>query len=51
MSNKQFGIIIFSVSFGMTCLIWSVLMSVMAKDLVEKVEILERELKLYEVNK
>lgn len=43
MKNSYFGITVFSVLFGITCLIWAVLMSVMAKDLVKKVNILEDE--------
>lgn len=51
MNNKQFGITVFSVSFGVTCFIWAVLMSVMAKDLVRKVNILENEKSLLEQEK
>ena len=43
MSNKQFGITVFSVAFGIMCLIWGVLWMVMANDLGEKAEILELE--------
>ena len=43
MKNSQFGITVFSIAFGITCFIWAVLMSVMAKDLVKKVNILEDE--------
>lgn len=37
MTNKQFAITVFAVSFGITCLIWGSLMGVMAKDLAEQV--------------
>lgn len=43
MTNKQFGVVVFSVAFGITCLIWGVLMGVMAKDLAEQVRTLEKE--------
>lgn len=43
MSNKQYAITVFSISFGVTCLIWGVLMGVMAKDLAEQVRTLEKE--------
>lgn len=43
MKNSYFGITVFSVLFGIICLIWAVLMSVMAKDLVKKINILEDE--------
>lgn len=43
MDNKQFGITVFSIAFGITCLIWGVLMGVMAKDLRNSVIILKEE--------
>ena len=43
MNNKQFGVVVFSVAFGVTCLIWGVLMGVMAKDLRDSVIILKEE--------
>ena len=43
MDNKQFGAIVFSITFGIACFIWAVLMGVMAKDLVGKVNTLENE--------
>ena len=51
MKNSYFGITVFSVLFGITCLIWAVLMSVMAKDLVTKVKGLEKEKSLLEQEK
>ena len=36
MSNKQFGVVVFSISFGITCLIWGALMGIIAKDLSEQ---------------
>ena len=48
MNNKQFGVVVFSVAFGVTCFLWGVLWLVMAKDLVTKVKILEEEKGLLE---
>ena len=43
MNNKQFGVVVFSVAFGVTCFLWGVLMGVIAKDLRDSVIILEEE--------
>ena len=51
MKNSQFGITVFSVSFGITCLLWAVLMGIMAKDLRDSVIILEKEKSLLEQEK
>lgn len=48
MSNKQFGVAVFSIVFGIMCFLWAVLWVVMAKDLSEKVNILEGEKSLLE---
>lgn len=44
MTNKQFGITVFSVAFGITCFIWGILMGVIAKDLGEEKARLEQDL-------
>ena len=49
MNNKQFGVVVFSIAFGVTCLIWGVLMGVMAKDLRDSVIMLEEEKKRLEL--
>ena len=43
MNNKQFGVVVFSIAFGVTCFIWGVLMGVIAKDLRDSVIVLEEE--------
>lgn len=48
MSNKQFGITAFSIAFGVTCFIWAILMSVIARDLRDRVIALEKEKSLLE---
>lgn len=48
MSNKQFAVTVFSIIFGIICFAWAVLMGVMAKDLVKKLNILEEEKSLLE---
>lgn len=40
---KKTVLIIFSISFGITCFIWGVLWMVMAKDLSDSINILEEE--------
>lgn len=42
MKIKNWAIVMFSVGFGVMCFVWGVLWMLMAKDLVEKVTILER---------
>lgn len=48
MTNKQFGVVVFSVAFGVTCFIWAILMSVIARDLRDRVIALEKEKSLLE---
>lgn len=48
MNNKQFAVTVFSIIFGIICFAWAVLMGVMAKDLVKKLNILEEEKSLLE---
>ena len=43
MNNKQFAVTVFSIIFGIICFVWAVLMGVMAKDLVNKVKMLEEQ--------
>ena len=43
MNNKQFAVTVFSIIFGIICFAWAVLMGVMAKDLVNKVKMLEEQ--------
>ena len=51
MNNKQFGVVVFSIAFGVTCFIWGVLMGVIAKDLRNSVIILKQEKSLLEQEK
>lgn len=44
MNNKEFTLIIFSICFGFACFIWGVMWMEMAKDLGEKVDVLEQEI-------
>lgn len=48
MNNKQFAVTVFSIIFGIICFAWAVLIGVMAKDLVKKLNILEEEKSLLE---
>lgn len=43
MSNKQYGITVFSIVIAIICFLSSIFWVVMAKDLSEKVNILEQE--------
>lgn len=48
MKNKHVAIVGFSIGFSIVCLIWGVLWMIMAKDLSEKVDILEQEIVNYQ---
>lgn len=47
MKNRDVAIVGFCVCFGIACFVWGTMWMQMAKDLQEKVEILERENKSY----
>ena len=43
MDNKQFSITVASIIFGLLCLVWAILVGIMARDLRDSVIILEKE--------
>lgn len=47
MKNKYFGLMVGSISFGITCLIGAVVFMTIAKDLSKKVDALEKEIIQY----